>query len=57
VIEFHFDGHSRVATYMQVVQQVKQALRLGLLEVGDQLPTGEDVAQIDRKSTRLNSSH
>ena len=27
MIEFHLDGHSRVATYMQVVQQVKQALR------------------------------
>jgi len=47
MIEFHLDTHSGVAPYMQIVQQVKQALRLGLLEVGDQLPTvREVVAQI-----------
>src|SRR3989442_810861 len=47
MIEFHLDAHSGVATYLQIVQQVKQALRLGLLEVGDQLPTvREVVAQI-----------
>jgi GntR family transcriptional regulator len=39
MIEFHLDNHSGVAPYLQLVQQVKQALRLGLLEVGDQLPT------------------
>ncbi len=47
MIEFHLDTHSGVAPYLQLVQQVKQALRLGLLEVGDQLPTvREVVAQI-----------
>ena len=47
MIEFHLDSHSGVAAYLQLVQQVKQALRLGLLEVGDQLPTvREAVAQI-----------
>jgi len=47
MIEFHLDTHSGVAAYLQLVQQVKQALRLGLLEVGDQLPTvREAVAQI-----------
>jgi GntR family transcriptional regulator len=47
MIEFHLDQHSGVAPYLQLVQQVKQALRLGLLEVGDQLPTvREVVAQI-----------
>lgn len=47
MIEFHLDTHSGVAPYLQIVQQVKQALRLGLLEVGDQLPTvREVVAQI-----------
>jgi len=45
VIEFHLDGHSRVATYMQVVQQVKQALRTGLIGPGDQLPKVRDVAE------------
>jgi GntR family transcriptional regulator len=39
VIEFHLDTRSRVAPYQQVVQQVRNALRLGLLDVGDQLPT------------------
>jgi GntR family transcriptional regulator len=39
LIEFHLDTRSGVAPYQQVVQQVRHALRLGLLEVGDQLPT------------------
>jgi GntR family transcriptional regulator len=43
VIEFHLDGRSGVAPYMQVVQQVRQALRLGLLTAGDQLPTVKEV--------------
>ena len=42
-IEFHLDTHSGVAAYLQIVQQVKQALRLGLLEVGNQLPTVRQV--------------
>ena len=43
VIEFHLDPRSGVATYLQIVQQVKEALRLGLLDVGDQLPTVREV--------------
>lgn len=39
VIEFHLDTRSGVAPYQQVVQQVRHALRLGLLDIGDQLPT------------------
>jgi DNA-binding transcriptional regulator YhcF (GntR family) len=39
VIEFHLDTRSGVAPYQQIVQQVRNALRLGLLDVGDQLPT------------------
>jgi len=47
MIEFHLDSHSGVAPYLQIVQQVKQALRLGRLQVGDQLPTVREViAQI-----------
>jgi GntR family transcriptional regulator len=38
-IEFHLDSRSGVSPYLQVVQQVRQALRLGLLREGDQLPT------------------
>jgi GntR family transcriptional regulator len=43
VIEFHLDARSGVAPYLQIIQQVRHALRLGLLEVGDQLPTVKDV--------------
>jgi GntR family transcriptional regulator len=43
VIEFHLDARSGVAPYQQIVQQVRHALRLGLLEVGDQLPTLREV--------------
>jgi GntR family transcriptional regulator len=47
MIEFHLDAHSGVPSYLQIVQQVKHTLRLGLLAVGDQLPTvREVVAQI-----------
>ena len=45
VIEFVLDGRSRVATYMQLVLQVKQALRVGLLRPGDRLPKVREVAQ------------
>jgi GntR family transcriptional regulator len=43
VIEFRLDARSGVAPYQQLVQQVRQALRLGLLQEGDQLPTVKDV--------------
>ena len=45
MIEFVLDGRSKVNTYMQLVQQVKQALRVGLVEPGDKLPKVRDVAQ------------
>ncbi|MET8697532.1 GntR family transcriptional regulator [Kitasatospora sp. NPDC058032] len=45
MIEFVLDGRSRVATYMQLVLQVKQSLRVGLAQPGDQLPKVRDVAQ------------
>ena len=41
-ILFRIEGHSGVPPYQQLVQQVRQALRLGWLEVGDQLPTVRD---------------
>ena len=43
MIEFHLDPHCGVATYLQLVQQVKEALRLGTIDVGDQLPTVREV--------------
>jgi GntR family transcriptional regulator len=43
VIQFHLDGRSGVPTYLQIVQQVRQAVRLGILRPGDQLPTVKEV--------------
>lgn len=43
MIEFHLDQQSGVATYLQIVRQVKDALRLGTVDVGDQLPTVREV--------------
>lgn len=45
MIEFHLDSSSGVPPYLQLVHQVKQALRLGLLGVGDQLPTVREVVK------------
>jgi len=42
-IEFHLDLTSGVPTFMQIVQQVEHALRLGYLSLGDQLPKVRDV--------------
>ena len=41
-IEFRLDATSGVPTYLQLVQQVEHALRLGYLEPGDQLPKVRD---------------
>jgi GntR family transcriptional regulator len=46
VIEFSLDGRSGVSPYLQVVQQVRHALRLDLLREGDQLPTVKDVVAL-----------
>jgi GntR family transcriptional regulator len=43
VIQFHLDPQSGVAPYLQIVQQVRHALRLGMLEEGEQLPTVKEV--------------
>jgi GntR family transcriptional regulator len=43
VIEFHLDSRSGVPAYLQLVQQVRQAIRLGILRPGDQLPTVKEV--------------
>src|ERR1700733_2967696 len=42
-IEFRLDPASGVPTYLQLVQQVEHALRLGYLKAGDQLPKVRDV--------------
>ena len=46
MIEYHLDQRSGVATYLQIVQQTKEALRLGVLDVGDQLPTVREVVAV-----------
>jgi GntR family transcriptional regulator len=43
-IEFRLDPSSGVPTYLQLVQQVERALRLGYLNPGDQIPKVRDVA-------------
>src|SRR3954454_23977370 len=43
MIEFHLEQGSGVPTYLQLVQQVRQAVRLGILRPGDQLPTVKEV--------------
>ena len=44
MIEFHLDTRSGVAPYLQLIQQVRQALRLGVLQEGDRLPTVKEVS-------------
>jgi GntR family transcriptional regulator len=43
MIEFQLNTRSGVSPYMQIVQQVRQALRLGMLIEGEQLPTVKEV--------------
>jgi GntR family transcriptional regulator len=43
VIEFHLDSTSGVSPYRQIVDQVRRALRLGMIHKGDQLPTVKEV--------------
>jgi GntR family transcriptional regulator len=45
MIGFRLDGRSNVVPYLQLVDQVRKALRTGLLEPGDQLPTVREVAE------------
>ena len=43
MIEYRIDRRSGIAPYMQIVQQTRQALRMGRLGVGDKLPTAREV--------------
>lgn len=45
MLAYRIDRRSGIATYLQIVQQTKQALRLGLLEPGDKLPTAREVVE------------
>jgi GntR family transcriptional regulator len=44
-IQFRLDRKSGVPAYRQVVDQVRRAVRLGMLRPGDQLPTVRDVVK------------
>src|SRR5580692_2135486 len=47
MIQFHLDQTSGVSYYVQLIQQVQQALLFGILKPGDRLPTvKEAVAQV-----------
>jgi GntR family transcriptional regulator len=43
LISLRLDPQSGVSTYLQLVQQVRQAIQLGALREGDQLPTVKEV--------------
>jgi len=43
LIEFHLDSRSGVPTYLQLANQVRHAVQLGILKPGDQLPTVKEV--------------
>ena len=43
MIDFFIDGRSGVPPYLQIVHQVRQAILLGRLRVGDQLPPVREV--------------
>lgn len=43
MIKFRLNTHSGVPPYLQIVQQVKQALQVGILQPEDQLPTVKEV--------------
>lgn len=44
LVEFHLDPTSGVSYYVQIIQQVRQALLFGILKSGDQLPTVKEVS-------------
>ena len=43
MIAFRLETRSGLAPYLQLVHQTKDAMRLGLLQPGDQLPTVKEV--------------
>jgi GntR family transcriptional regulator len=43
MIRLRVNDRSAVPPYLQIVQQVRQALRMGVLAVGDQLPSVREV--------------
>ena len=46
MITFHLDSASGIPAYLQIVQQVRQAISLGMLRAGDQLPTVKEAVAV-----------
>ena len=46
MIRFRVDGRSGTPPYQQIAQQVRHALRTGVLSVGDQLPSVREVVAV-----------
>ena len=44
-MEYRIQRRSGLPTYLQIIQQTKQALRLGVLQPGDRLPTAREVVE------------
>jgi GntR family transcriptional regulator len=42
-ISFQLNPSSGVPAYIQLAQQVRQAIRMGILDIGDKLPTVKEV--------------
>ncbi len=43
MVEYLIDRRSGIPAYVQIVRQTEQALRTGVLRVGDRLPTAKEV--------------
>lgn len=43
MFDFVLEGHRGAPVYVQLVQQVKNGIRMGYLRPGDRLPTAKDV--------------
>ncbi|MGN5382022.1 GntR family transcriptional regulator [Streptomyces lasalocidi] len=43
MIDYRIDRGSGVPAYVQIVEQTERALRMGILKVGDKLPTAKQV--------------
>ncbi|WP_406393884.1 GntR family transcriptional regulator [Streptomyces sp. NBC_00882] len=43
MIEYRIDRGNGVPAYVQIVEQTERALRMGLLNLGDKLPTAKEV--------------
>lgn len=44
-VTFSIDPESGLPPYLQLIRQIRQAMRVGLLRQGDQLPTVKDLAE------------